>query len=88
MFLVNKNIEQITKPKLKKFWDKNSDILKYYFGRKIVGDIVQFKFDEEYPNQQIVKEYTELNICKLRQLNRLKYGYNGIGGKLTPSVTI
>ena len=56
----NKNIEQITKPKLKKFWDKNSDILKYYFGRKIVGDIAQFKFDEEYHNQQIVKEYTEL----------------------------
>ena len=43
----NKNIEQITKPKLKKFWDKNSDILKYYFGRKIVGDIAQFNFDKK-----------------------------------------
>jgi len=86
----NKNIELITKQKIKKFWDKNSDILKYYFGRKVVGDIAQFDFDKKYPNQQIVKEYTELNeegTCKLRQLNRLKYGYNGLGGKLTPSVT-
>ena len=86
----NKNVIELTKPQLKKFWKENSEEIKYYFGRKVAGDIAQFEFDRYYSNQQIVKNYTELNekgTCKLRQLNRLKYGYNGLGSKLTPGVT-
>ena len=54
----NKNVIELTKPQLKKFWKENSEEIKYYFGRKVAGDIAQFEFDRYYPNQQIVKNYT------------------------------
>ena len=85
----NKNIIELTKPQLKKFWEENSDYLKYTFGRKIIADVAKFKYDV-HQNQQLVKEYVELNekvTSQLRQFNRLNYGYNGLGGRLTPSVT-
>ena len=71
----NKNIIELTKPQLKKFWEENSDYLKYTFGRKIIADVAKFKYDD-HQNQQLVKEYVELNekgTSQLRQFNRLNY---------------
>ena len=85
----NKNIKDLTKDKLQKFWNENSDYLKYTFGRKVIADVAKFKYDI-HQNQNLVKEYVELNekgTSKLRQFNRLNYGYNGLGGRLTPGVT-
>ena len=85
----NKNIKDLTKDKLQKFWNENSDYLKYTFGRKVIADVAKFKYDV-HQNQNLVKEYVELNekgSSKLRQFNRLNYGYNGLGGRLTPGVT-
>ena len=85
----NKNIIELTKPQLKKFCEENSDYLKYTFGRKIIADVAKFNY-AVHQNQQLVKEYFELNekgTSQLRQFNRLNYGYNGLGGRLTPSVT-
>ncbi len=52
----NKNVIELTKPQLKKFWEENSDYLKYTFGRKIIADVAKFKYDV-HQNPQLVKEY-------------------------------
>ena len=41
----NKNIKDLTKDKLQKFWNENSDYLKYTFGRKVIADVAKFKYD-------------------------------------------
>jgi len=84
----NKNIRELTKDKLEIFWNEHSEYLKYTFGRKVIADIAKFKYDV-HQNQELVKNYIELNergTSQLRQFNRLNYGYNALGGKLTPGV--
>ena len=85
----NKNIRDLTKDKLEIFWNEHSEYLKYTFGRKVIADIAKFKYDV-HQNQELVKNYIDLNergTSQLRQFNRLNYGYNALGGKLTPGVT-
>lgn len=85
----NKNIKDIVAPKLEKFWEENKEYLKYTFGRKVIADVAKFKYDI-HQDQDLVREYIELNekgTSQLRQFNRLNYGYNGLGGRLTPGVT-
>ena len=77
-------LRQLTDSKLRTFWDKNQDDLKYRFGRMCSMWIDGLKYDKK-SKSILVERYTKLNkngTCKLRQFGRLLFGYNGLGFRM------
>tara|TARA_Y100000593_G_C4305618_1_gene335580 strand:- start:1049 stop:1669 length:621 start_codon:yes stop_codon:yes gene_type:complete len=87
-------LKELTKDKLKFYWNENSEALRYRFSRNCYMWMQGFEFDKQ-SQQYLVDEYSQLVVTKkspsgtskLRQFGRLVFGYNGLGFKISPAVT-
>mgnify|MGYP003112333531 CR=1 FL=1 len=73
--------------KLTEIYNKEKRTINYRFGRAVNGWVSDLEYDQSQ-DVDLVKIYTTLNengTCGLRQLGRLRFGYNGLGFRITPS---
>ena len=73
--------------KLTEIYNKEKRTINYRFGRAVNGWVSDLEYDQSQ-DVNLVEIYTTLNekgTCGLRQLGRLRFGYNGLGFNITPS---